>query len=80
MDERGLDIEKTKNRVLYGKRIYDEITANHRGVQMAALGRGQIRESEQRPLTHANTLRLSLAYVATVSSKGIGEMVPAVGA
>ena len=30
MDERGLDIEKTKHCVLYGKRIYDERTTNHR--------------------------------------------------
>jgi hypothetical protein len=50
VDERGLDIEKTKHRVLYGKRIYDERTANHRGAQMAAFGRGQIRESGERPL------------------------------
>jgi len=45
MDERGLDIEKTKHRVLYGKRICDERTANCREARMAAFGRGQIRKS-----------------------------------
>ena len=51
-DERGLDIETTKHRVLYGKRICDERTANRRGARIEAFGRGQIRESEERPLVH----------------------------
>ena len=50
MDEPGLDIEKTKHRVLDGERICDERTANHRGARMEAFGRGQIREPEECPL------------------------------
>ena len=50
MDERGLDIEKTKHRALYGKRICDERTVNRRGARIEVFGRGQIRKSEERPL------------------------------
>jgi hypothetical protein len=50
MDERGLDIEKTKHRFLHGERIRDERTANSRKARMEAFGRGQIRECEDRPL------------------------------
>lgn len=50
MDEPGLDIEKTKHRILYGERICDERMASHRGARMQAFGRGQIRESEERPI------------------------------
>ena len=49
-DERGLDIEKTEHRVLDGVRIRDERATNRRGARIAAFGRGQIRESEERPL------------------------------
>jgi len=56
-DERGIDIEKTEHRVLYGERIRDERTANCRGARMEAFERGQIRESEERPLTPSSTLR-----------------------
>ena len=49
-DERGLDIEKTENRLLDGERVRDERTANRRGARIEAYGRGQIRESEKRPL------------------------------
>ena len=50
MDERGLDIEKTEHRVPDSERIRDERTANRRGARIQAFGRGQIRESEERPL------------------------------
>jgi len=49
-DERGVDIEKTEHRVLDGERVRDERTANRRGARIEAYGRGQIRESEERPL------------------------------
>jgi len=48
--ESGFDIEKTKHRIHHGERILDETTANRRGARMEAFGRGQIRESEERPL------------------------------
>lgn len=47
-DERGPDIEKTKHRVLYGKRICNARMANHRGARTEAFG--QIRNSEEFPL------------------------------
>ncbi|CAB1060177.1 Transposase [Olavius sp. associated proteobacterium Delta 1] len=60
--ERGLDIEKTEHRVLDGERICDERTANRRGARFEAYGKGQIRESEERPLIHyigRNTHRIA---------------------
>mgnify|MGYP001555689631 CR=1 FL=1 len=49
IDEHGCDNEETEHRVLDGERICDERTANIRGARMEALGRGEIRESEERP-------------------------------
>ena len=49
-DERGLYIEKTEHRVPDSERIRDEGTANRRKARIHAFGRGQIRETEERPL------------------------------
>jgi hypothetical protein len=51
-DERGLNIEKIKHRILDGERIRDERMANRRGSLIEAFGRGQIRESEERPIIY----------------------------
>ena len=42
--------KKTEHRVLDGERIRDERAANSRGARIKAFGRGQIRESEERPI------------------------------
>ncbi len=49
-DEHGCDNEETEHHDLNGERIRDERTANIRGARMEAFGKGQIRESEERPL------------------------------
>jgi hypothetical protein len=60
-DERGFDIEKTKHRLLHGDRICDERTANLRGARIEAFGRGQIRQSEERPLILMRPLKPPLS-------------------
>ena len=61
-DEHGCDNEETVHRVLDGERIRDDRTANIRGARTEALGREQIRESEERPILIDNTTKPSAIF------------------
>ncbi len=50
-------MKKTEQRVPYGERIRDERTANSRGAQIETLGRGKIRESEERLVVPSRSTR-----------------------
>jgi len=56
-DEHGCDNEENDHRVLDGERIRDERTANSRGAQIETLGRGKIRESEERLVVPSRSTR-----------------------